>query len=133
MNAVESAGRIGIVDDDPICSRLLASILTRANFNVSEFSSADAFLREAGAGNWDCLLLDMEMPGLNGLQLLEMVRQSGINVPVVFVSGNVDVSVATAMLNQGAVDVIEKPVTPQEVLAKVFAAIHAPNATSRVG
>ena|SRR5690349_10726618 len=91
-------GRILLIDDDPALGGYLTRVLTRGGFEVThELDSASALLR-VGAQDWDPLVTDIELPGMNGLELLERVRQLVPSLPVAVLTGNPTVDYAVSAL-----------------------------------
>lgn len=108
-----------IVDDDPAVRAGLAALLTVKGYAVASFESAEAFLaagRESGVG---CLLADVRMPGMSGLDLQRELRKRGSGLSVVVITGHGDVPLAVAALKAGAVDFLEKPFDREALLAAV--------------
>ena len=100
---------IAIVDDDAGLRRTLRRMLESSAVQVETFCSAGEFLTYRDAGRVDCAVVDVEMPGVSGLSLLEQMRKDGIDVPVIIMSGRADVSLAVKAIKAGAADFIEKP------------------------
>jgi FixJ family two-component response regulator len=112
-----------LVDDDPSVRKSLTRLLTMASYTVEAFASAGEFLaRERYAGPC-CLVLDVRMPGLTGLDLQEAVASAGRRMSIVFVTGHVDVRGSVRAMKHGALDVLTKPVDAQDLLAAVQRAL----------
>lgn len=122
MNAILTV--VSIVDDDPEVRRALARLLRAAGYVTQSFESASAFLSSgearAAAG---CIILDLAMPGLNGFELQDSLGESGCHRPVIFLTGNGDISKSVRAMKAGAVDFLEKPVDERELLAAVEEAL----------
>ncbi len=101
--------RLAVVDDDRAVLRSLARMLTACGYDVSAYLSAEEFLVGLKAGAPDALLIDLRMPGADGLTLLEMLRERGYRIPTVFLSGHADVPTSVRAIRAGAVDFLEKP------------------------
>lgn len=101
--------KILIVDDDEDFARTLELILTREGFQVSRYPSAERFLAEADLECRACLLLDVHLPQMSGVELQEELNRRRVAVPVVFMSGQSDVPTSVRALKGGAVDFLEKP------------------------
>jgi FixJ family two-component response regulator len=111
--------RVYVVDDDEAMRDSLVWLLESQGFPVDVYPSAESFLeayREAMRG---CLVLDVRMPGMSGLELYERLGARGSTLPVVFVTGHGDVPMAVSALKKGAVDFIEKPFSDREMLRLV--------------
>jgi FixJ family two-component response regulator len=109
-----------VVDDDEAMRLSLARLLRSANWNVETFASGSEFLQRAPLSGRGCILLDVKMPGMDGLDLYESMADAGISLPVIFLSGNSDIPTSVRAMKQGAVDFLVKPVE-EEVLFKVMA------------
>ena len=108
--------QIYIVDDDEALRDSLVWMLESSGYTVSAFDSAEAFLaayRETFSG---CLVLDVRMQGMSGLELFEELGRRRCTLPVIFITGHGDVPMAVSALKKGAVDFIEKPFGDQEML-----------------
>jgi FixJ family two-component response regulator len=112
-----------IVDDDPGVRKALSRLLQPAGFEVYCFASAREFLNLQDVNQPGCLLLDLAMPGLNGLELQEALAASGCERPIVFISGQADVPMSVKAMKAGAVDFLTKPFEEDVLLTAVRAAI----------
>ena len=110
---------IYLVDDDEALRDSLVWLLESQGFKVEAFASAEAFLRRWRPEFNGCLLLDVRMPGMSGLELHERLRAHYCTLPVIFITGHGDVPMAVAALKKGAVDFIEKPFNDAELLRLV--------------
>jgi FixJ family two-component response regulator len=108
--ADDVAAEVIIVDDDPSIQRALKRLLTAHGLHSRIFGSASEFLDQgAPAPACGCLLLDIEMPGVNGLELQSRLRQRGFCLPIVFITGRATVPMSVQAMKQGAVDFLQKP------------------------
>jgi RNA polymerase sigma factor (sigma-70 family) len=114
--APQSEQIIYLVDDDEALRDSLVWLLESQGFKVEAFASAEAFLRVWRPEFNGCLLLDVRMPGMSGLELHERLRAHYCTLPVIFITGHGDVPMAVAALKKGAVDFIEKPFNDAELL-----------------
>jgi two-component system, LuxR family, response regulator FixJ len=117
-----SAPTAYVVDDDDAIRTLWRWLMESQGIAVQTFESAAQFI-EAYRQGPGCLVLDLRLPGMSGLELQKYLKQRGIEIPVVFISAHGDVSTAVAALKDGAVDFIEKPFSYRDVLtviAKAF-------------
>lgn len=108
--------RVFVVDDDEAMRDSLVWLVESQGFRVDAFASAETFLeayREDMAG---CLVLDVRMPGMSGLELYEKLQQMKSLLPVIFITGHGDVPMAVAALKKGAADFIEKPFNDKDML-----------------
>jgi len=105
-----------IVDDELIIRIILEDIFNAANLPVESYASAEDFLVTYSPDNPGCLLLDIIMPGMNGLELQKVLTAQGNKTPVIFLTGSGDVPIAVEAMKAGAADFIEKPVEAKTVL-----------------
>ncbi|MCK6395256.1 response regulator transcription factor [Zoogloea sp.] len=110
---------IYLVDDDEALRDSLAWLLESQGFKVAAFASAEEFLKAWRPEFNGCLLLDVRMPGMSGLELHERLRAQYSTLPIIFITGHGDVPMAVAALKKGAVDFIEKPFNDTELLRLV--------------
>lgn len=118
-----SEPRVFIVDDDAAVRDTLKWLLTSVQLDVETFDSAAAFLNDYEPDIPGCLLLDVRMPGMSGLQLQTQLDTRKIDLPIIFISGHGDVQMAVRAMKSGAVDFIEKPFNNQSVIDAVQRAV----------
>ena len=106
-----------MIDDDDIDRLSLTRSLTRRFFQVIDCASAEDFLRQVDPLQPGCLVLDMRMPDLSGSELQQQLAQRHIRLPIIFVSGLVNVEIATQSMKLGAMEVLEKPVNEKRLNA----------------
>ncbi len=99
-----------VVDDDVSVRRSLTRLLRSAGWDVEEFATANAFLERAPSAGPGCVLLDIQMPGMNGLELQARMPEAGLFLPVVFLTGKGDIPMSVHAMKHGAVDFLVKPV-----------------------
>ena len=121
MNPAEAT--VYVVDDDVSVRRGLERLLRSAGLRVVTFGSAREFLDYRDVVRPSCLVLDIRMPGQNGLDLHESLNASGRSIPVVFITGNGDIPMAVRAMKAGAVDFLAKPFDDKELLDAVHQAI----------
>jgi FixJ family two-component response regulator len=107
---VSAAPIVYIVDDEPLALNGLRRLLRSAGREVRAFDSPLDFLRAAGRGMTGCLILDVQMPGLNGLDLQQRLATADCMLPVIFLSGQGDIPMSVRAMKAGAVDFLIKPV-----------------------
>jgi FixJ family two-component response regulator len=112
-----------VVDDDAPVRRSIARLLHVAGFVVAAFASAEEFLAQYDPGVWGCLVLDVAMPALNGLELQHILAQGGSLLPIIFLTGDGDIPKTVQAMKHGASDFLTKPVNDEDLLAAVGAAI----------
>jgi two-component system response regulator FixJ len=112
-----------VVDDDQAVRDGLKALLTVSGYLVEPFDSAESFLAAIDRGATGCAILDIRMPGMNGLELQRELKRRGMALPVVIVTGHGDVPLAVAALKAGAVDFIEKPFDSDALLSSIEEAL----------
>ena len=110
---------VRLVDDDYTVLDALTVFLEMADMTVRRYSSAQAFLDEDDPDVPGVLVLDVRMPGMSGLELQEEMTRRGIDLPILFLSGHGDISMAVSTLKRGAEDFCEKPVEPAKLRESV--------------
>jgi FixJ family two-component response regulator len=115
----EPAPIVYVVDDDPVVLRALERLLESAGFEVAAFASPQEFLERHDRAAAGCLLLDLAMPELNGLELQAMLEQQASHLPVVFLSGHGDIAASVRAMKQGASDFLTKPVDDALLIATI--------------
>jgi FixJ family two-component response regulator len=115
---------VAVVDDEELLRNSLGAVLASSGHNVSTYESGAEFLSALSASIPSCIFLDVRMPGMQGIEVLENIRQIQPAVPVVMMSGFADVEMAVKAMQSGASDFIEKPFNPKDIrdtLTKVMA------------
>lgn len=112
-----------IVDDDRSMREALQRLLRSAGLKVEAHASADAFLEAELPAGPCCLILDVRMPGLSGLELQEELLKEDVRIPIIFVTGHADVPTTIRALKAGAVDFLTKPFREQDLLGAVLPAL----------
>lgn len=118
-----SEATVYIVDDEADIRDDLSWLVQTVGLAAQTYASAQSFLQEYVPGSQGCLLLDLRMPGMGGLELQKELEDRKIDLPIIFLSGHGDVSVAVHAMKAGAVDFIEKPFSHQILLEKVQSAL----------
>lgn len=121
--AVNNDTRVCIIDDDEAIREALRLLLFSAGIACHAYPSADQFLVRTDARNFDCMLLDIRMPGMDGLELFRLLLQEKVPYPIIFITGHGDIPLAVSAIQQGAFDFLTKPFKEGELLDKVRAAI----------
>ena len=110
MTEAHSASQtVYVIDDDASTRQLLAWLMKRNAIECETFADPRSFLKAYRPGACACLILDLHMPGMTGLDLQKMLKEQGVQLPVIFLSGRADVSKAVEAVKCGAVDFVEKP------------------------
>ena len=115
--------KVYIVDDDEAVRESLALLLDSMDQNCQSFNSAVDFLDAYSVDMNGCLVLDIRMPGMNGLELQKQLNVQGCILPIIFVTGHGDVPMAVEAMQHGAVDFIQKPYREQDLLDKINMAL----------
>ena len=110
---------IYIVDDDEAVRSALALLMKSVGLTAQTYASADAFLEAFNPDRAGCLVVDVRMPGMSGLELQEVLVKRRIHIPVIIMTGHGDVSMAVKAMKAGASDFIEKPFKNQELLDRI--------------
>ncbi|MFO0144732.1 MAG: response regulator transcription factor [Betaproteobacteria bacterium] len=118
-NEADSLGVVYVVDDDEAVRDSLQWLLEGVNYSVQAYDSAEAFLAKFDPQAIACLILDVRMPGMSGLQLQEELVHRKAELPIVFITGHGDVPMAVSTMKKGAADFIEKPFDQAELKALV--------------
>jgi two-component system response regulator FixJ len=127
-----SEATVHVIDDDEAVRESLAFLLRSAKLDVRTYDSATAFLAalpDTGAG---CIVTDVRMPDLSGIDLLRRLRDRGVMVPVIVMTGHGDVPLAVEAMKIGAADFFEKPFDDDALIAAVRAALGSYEKTARV-
>ena len=119
MDVPPSAQKIFVVDDDQAVRESLCWLLESVNLPVETFGSAQEFLSSYSADQGGCLILDVRMPGMSGLELQNKLAEIECSLPIIIVTGHGDVPMAVRALKAGAVDFIEKPFNDQTLLERI--------------
>lgn len=116
---------VRFVEDDEIFRTSQELLLRTRGFSVEGYSSAKEFLTKGDLERPGCLVLDVRMPGMTGLELQAELIQKGCHLPIIFLSGHGDIAMAVHAMQEGAISFLEKPVTPQKLIETVTAAVES--------
>ena len=119
----EQAPTVFIVDDDPAIRFAMQALMDSVHIPHEIFGSGDEFLENVAEGRAGCLVLDIRMPGLGGLELQEELLKRGSTLPIIFITGHGDVPMEAEAMQKGAVDFIQKPFRDQELLDRIRQAL----------
>jgi FixJ family two-component response regulator len=112
-----------VVDDDPAMRCSVANLIRSVGLSVQAFASAQDFLAGERPDMPGCLVLDVRLPGLSGLDLQERMAEAGLTVPVVFVTGHGDIPMTVRAMKAGAVEFLTKPFREQDLLDAIHRAL----------
>lgn len=112
-----------VVDDDGSVREALSSLIRSVGLNVATFSSAREFLRQKLPDVPSCLVLDVRLPGLSGLDLQRELTEASIHIPIIFITGHGDIPMSVRAMKDGAVEFLTKPFRDQELLDAIQQAL----------
>ena len=118
-----SSSLISIVDDDDSVRESLSGLIRSVGFRVTVFASAEEFLNSNHLSDTDCLILDVRMPGMNGLDLQRRLAASHMSIPVIFITAHGDEEARVRALNGGAVEYLLKPYSEDALLKGIDKAL----------
>jgi FixJ family two-component response regulator len=119
------SGRISIVDDDESIRRATSGLLRSVGYQVETFASAQLFLESDALRETDCLVLDVRMPGIDGLELQRRLNAAQSHVPIIFVTAHDDRSRRTTAMDAGAANFFQKPFEANAFVAAIEAALRS--------
>ncbi len=120
---MDNSAVVHLIDDDEAVRQALAFLLATAGHAVRVYESGEAFLASAATAQPGCIVSDVRMPGIDGLALLKRLKEIGITLPVVIMTGHADVPLAVEAMKGGAVDFIEKPFDDEILLSAIRVAL----------
>lgn len=120
---MSEASLVHVIDDDEAVRQSLAFLLKTARLEVRTYESAAAFLSALPGVNAGCIVTDVSMPGMSGIDLLRRLKELGVGIPVIVITGHGDIALAVEAMKIGAVDFIEKPFDDEVLLASVKSAL----------
>lgn len=112
-----------IVDDDAQMSQSLASLLRSLSYQVEVFNTAQGFLDRIAAGLSGCLLLDVRLPGISGLEIQRRLAEAQQSIPIIFLTGHGDIQMAVSAMKGGAIEFLSKPFREQQLIDSVAEAM----------
>ncbi len=115
--------RVILVDDDPDVRDAGSLLLSTSGYTVEALESAEALLERVTPHDRGCLLLDVRLPGMSGLVLQRTLRERGVRMPIVFISGHGDIPMAVEAVNDGALDFLEKPFDEEALIERIDRAL----------
>ena len=119
----ETPPTVYVVDDDLSVRSALENLIISHGLRVETFPAAQDFLRGCPPDAIGCLILDVQMPGLSGLDLQRELKEAGIYLPVIFITGHGDISMSVRAMKAGAAEFLTKPFGEQELLAAIFQSV----------
>jgi FixJ family two-component response regulator len=116
---------IAIVDDDKAVRKATERLVRCLGYNAATFGSADEYIKSEQVHDTSCLITDLHMPGLNGLDLQDLLIARGHRIPIIFITANPEESVRARAMNAGAVGFLSKPFHPDRLLGHLKEALKA--------
>ena len=123
MEMTKAEETVFVIEDDDSMRRALARLIRSVGLQVETSTSAQEFLSHPPPEGPCCLVLDIRLPGLSGLQLQESLNQYGMGIPIIFITGHGDVPMSVQAMKAGAMDFLQKPVNDQQLLDAVHRAL----------
>ena len=120
---MSQTGNVYVIDDDPAMRDSLDFLLSAAGFNVSLFDNASAFLKDLPDLAPGCVVSDVRMPGMDGIDLLRQLKQGPKTLPVIIMTGHGDIPLAVEAMKLGAIDFLEKPFEDERPVVMIGAAL----------
>src|SRR6266478_298559 len=118
---------VSIVDDDASVRRSTRRLLRSSGFRAEAFASAEEFLESKSTAKTACLILDLRMPGMNGLELQRRLAQNGNGIPIIFLSAQASEEDERSALRAGAVQFLRKPISKEALLSAIRNALRRPS------
>jgi FixJ family two-component response regulator len=112
-----------VVDDDAAARSAMESLLQSVGLRVETFGSASAFLQREAPDGPCCLVLDVRLPGMSGIELQRSLTSTGVNIPIIFITGHGDIPMSVEAMKAGAMEFLTKPFRGQELLDAIHNAI----------
>lgn len=132
MNMNEPEAIVFVVDDDQSVREALDSLLRSTGLRVNSYASAQEFLQDEKPESPSCLVLDVRMPGLSGLDLQREMTTAKIQIPIIFITGHGDIPMTVQAMKAGAVEFLTKPFREQDLLDAVGQAIERDRNTRKI-
>jgi FixJ family two-component response regulator len=120
-----NTGVIAIVDDDEPLREALGSLIKAAGFSVRTFASAEEFVAREDSDRTACLVLDVRLPGMSGIELQKRLIETNSRLPIVFITGHGDASLRDSLMRAGAAGFLYKPVRSDALLKEICKALGA--------
>ncbi len=124
---------VRFVEDDEVFRTSQELLLRTHGYEVQGYAGAAQFLAEDDLSRPGCIVLDVRMPGMTGLELQRLLNEKAVDVPVIFLSGHGDIAMAVHTMQSGAVSFLEKPVAPRKLLESIAAAVEVSMSRWRAG
>ena len=122
-NSSDKQATVFIVEDDPLVRRSISFLVRSVGLEAATYELAQSFINKYEADSPGCLVLDVRLPGMTGLELQQKLARLNIEIPIIFITAYAEIPLATAALRAGAVDFLCKPFSPQALLERIHEAI----------
>ena len=113
-----------VVDDDAAVRTSIQGLLRSAKLRCASFATAEEFLRNKPPDGPSCLVLDVSLPGVNGLEFQRQLADAGVRIPIIFITGHGDIPMSVKAMKSGAVEFLTKPFQDQDLLDAIRQALH---------
>ena len=123
MTGADHQQRVFVIDDDEAVRDSMSMLLESADLPYRCYASANQFLEQYDDSERGCLVLDIRMPGMTGLELQQQLLRIGSALPIIFITGHGDVPMAVEAMRQGAIDFLRKPVNESDFLERIIGAL----------
>jgi two-component system response regulator FixJ len=123
MNASDPRQLVYVIDDDEAVRDSMSMLLDSVDLPYRCYASADSFFSQHDGSQRGCLVLDIRMPGMTGLELQQKLAEAGSNLPIIFITGHGDVPMAVEAMRQGALDFLRKPLNETDFLERITSAL----------
>ena len=127
----ETEATVFVIDDDHSIRQALKSLIASVDLPVETFASGQEFLQSRSFGRPGCLVLDIRLPGLSGLDLQREMAAANIHTPIVFITGHADIPMTVRAMKSGAIEFLTKPFRDQELLDAIQQALERDRATRK--
>jgi len=124
QKTLRHSSRVTVVDDDRASRESICLVVQSAGYETVAFESGEALFEQGGLNESGCLVIDYRLPGLSGLEIQQRLAEENIAIPVILISGFADVAIAVKAMQQGALTLLQKPYSHEELLAAVADAVN---------
>jgi len=118
------AATVFVVDDDASVRESIQGLLKSARLRCASFATAEEFLRNKSLDGPSCLVLDVSLPGVNGLEFQRQLADAGVRIPIIFITGHGDIPMSVKAMKSGAVEFLTKPFQDHDLLDAIRQALH---------
>jgi len=122
-------GTVFVIDDDPLVRDAIQGMLKSVGLRCATFATPQEFLRSKRPDEASCLILDVRLPGANGLEFQRELSDAGIRIPIIFITGHGDIPMTVRAMKSGAVEFLTKPFRDQDLLDAIYQALNRDHVT----